>query len=50
MSLEFTGEVCIMRMKNDVKSEEGPTCQFTTDMTNLTNFDRSTRKSQKFPL
>ena len=39
-----------MRMKNDVKSEEGPTCQFKIDMRNLTNFDPSTRKSKKFPL
>ena len=36
-----------MTMKNDAKIEEELTCQFQTDMRNLTNFDLSTRKSQK---
>ena len=39
-----------MTMKNDAKIEEELTCQFKTDMRNLTNFDMSTRKSQKFAL
>ena len=39
-----------MRMKNDAKFEEDLTCQFKIDMRNLTNFDLSTRKSQKFAL
>ena len=39
-----------MRMKNGTKFEEDLTCQFKIDMRNLTNFDRSTRKSQKFEL
>ena len=39
-----------MRMKNDAKFEEELTCQFKIDMRNLTNFDLSTRKSQKFEL
>ena len=39
-----------MRMKNDTKFEEDLTCQFKIDMRNLTNFDLSTRKSQKFEL
>ena len=39
-----------MRMKNDAKFEEDLTCQFKIDMRNLTNFDLSTRKSQKFEL
>ena len=39
-----------MRMKNDAKFEAESTCQFKTDMRNLTNFDLSTRKSQKFEL
>ena len=39
-----------MRMKNDTKFEEDLTCQFKTDIRNLTNFDPSTRKSQKFEL
>ena len=39
-----------MTMKNDAKFEVKPTCQFKIDMRNLTNFDPSTRKSQKFAL
>ena len=39
-----------MTLKNDEKSEEELTCQFKIDMRNLTNFDLSTRKSQKFAL
>ena len=42
--------VCVMTMKNDTKFEEELTCQFKIDMRNLTNFDPSTRKSQKFTL
>ena len=48
MSLKFTGEFCVMTMKNDAKFEEELTCQFKIDMRNLTNFDPSTRKSQTF--
>ena len=40
LSLKFTDEFCFMTMKNDAK----------TDMRNLTNFDPSTQKSQKFAL
>ena len=50
MSLTFTGELCVMTMKNDAKIEEELTSQFKTDMRNLTNFDPSTRKLQKFAL
>ena len=50
MSLKFTGEFCVMTMKNDAKFEEELTCQFKIDMRNLMNFDPSTRKSQKFTL
>ena len=50
MSLRFTGELCVMRMKNTAKIEEELTSQFKTDMNNLTNFDSSTQKSQKFAL
>ena len=39
-----------MAMKNNAKIEEELTCQFKIDMRNLTNFDLTTRKSQKFPL
>ena len=39
-----------MTMKNDAKIEEELTCQFKIDKRNLTDFDMSTRKSQKFAL
>ena len=39
-----------MTMKNDVKLEEELTCRFKIDKRNLTNFDPSTRKSQKSAL
>ena len=48
MSLKFTGELRVMTMKNDAKFDEELTSQFKIDMRNLTNFDSSTRKSQKF--
>ena len=47
--LKFTGEFCIMTMKNDTKYEEELTCQLKIDR-DLTNFDPRTRKSQKFAL
>ena len=50
MSLKFTGELCAMTMKNDLKFEKELTCKFKTDMRNLTNFDPRTQKSQKFAL
>ena len=50
MSLKLTGELCVMTMKNDTKFEEDLPCQFKIDMRNLTNFDPSTRKSQKCAL
>ena len=46
MSSKFTGEFCVMIMKNDTQLEEELTCQFKIDMRNLTNFDLSTQKSQ----
>ena len=48
MSLKFTGELCVMRMKNVAKIEEKLTSQFKTGMSNLT--DSSTPKSQKCAL
>ena len=39
-----------MTLTNEEKSEEKLTCRFKTDTRNLTNFDPSTRKSQKFAL
>ena len=52
MTLKFTEELYVMKMKNDTKIEEELTCCFKTDMSNLsnTNFDLSTRKSKKFVL
>ena len=50
MSLKFTGELCVMTMKNNTKFEEELTCQFKMDIRNLTNFDLSTRKFQTFAL
>ena len=50
MSLKFTGEFCVMTRKNYVKFEDELTCQFKTDMSNVTNFDQSTQKSQKLAL
>ena len=42
MSLKFTGELCVMGMKNDAKFEEELTCQLEIDMSNLMNFESST--------
>ena len=50
MGLKFTGELCVMAVKNDSKFEEDLACQFKIDVRNLTNFDLSTQKSQKFTL
>ena len=50
MSLKFTRVLCIMTMKNDTKFGKKLTCMFKIDMRNLTNFDPSTQKSQKFAL
>ena len=48
MSLKFTGELCVMKMKNETIFEKELLCQFKIDMSNLTNFDPSTQKAQKF--
>ena len=50
MSLKFTGELFVMTMKKNAKIEEELTSQFKTHLKNLTNFDSSTQKSQKFAL
>ena len=47
MTLKFTEELCVMTMNNDAKFEEEMTCRFKIGMSYLTNFDRSTWKSQK---
>ena len=46
MSLKFTGDLCIMTIKNDIKFEQDLPGQFKTDMRNLTIFDSTTQKSQ----
>ena len=50
MSFKLTGELYVMTTKNDAKLGKELTCQFKTDMTNLTYFNPSIRKSQKFAL
>ena len=50
MSLKFTGDLCVMTMKNDTKIEEELTCHFKIDMSNLINFGPITPKSSKFAL
>ena len=42
MSLKFTGEFCVMAMKNDTRFEEELTSKFKIDMRSLTNFDPTT--------
>ena len=42
MSLKFTGQLCVMTMKNDTKFENELISQFQTDMRNLINFDSNT--------
>ena len=39
-----------MTLKNDEKFAEELTCRFKIDIRNLTKFDPSTRKCQKFSL
>ena len=50
MSLILKGELCLMTMKNDARFEIELTCDFKIGMRNLTNFDASSQKSQKFAL
>ena len=50
MSLKFTREFCVMKMKINAKFEEEMTCQLKIDMMNLIKFDPSTQKFQKFAL
>ena len=50
MSLKFTGDLCAITNKNDVKFEQKLTGQFKTDIRKLNIFDSSTQKSQKFVL
>ena len=50
MSLKFTRELCVMTMRNHGKFEEELTFQFEIDLRNLTKFELSTQKSQRFAL
>ena len=50
MTLKFSDELCAMTIKNNGKFEEELTWNFKTDVSNLTNFDLSTRKSKKIAL
>ena len=50
MTLKFAEELWVMTIKNNAKFEEELTCRFKTDMRNSTNFDLSTRKSEKIAL
>ena len=45
-----TQELSFTKLKRDTKFGEESTCRFKIDIRNLTNFDPSTRKSQKFSL
>ena len=49
MSLKFTGEFCVITVKNDAKIEEELTRQFKIDR-NLTNLDPRPQKFQKLTL
>ena len=48
MSLKLARELCAMALNNDPSFEEVVTRQFKSHIRNLTNFDMSTQKSQKF--
>ena len=42
--VEFTGELCVMTIKNDATFEKELTCQFKIDMRDLLNFNLNTQK------
>ena len=48
--LKSTEELSFMKLKRDTKFGEESTCNFKIVIRNLTSFDLSTRKSQKFSL
>ena len=50
MSLQFTEELCVMKIKDAAKIEENLTCQFKIVMKNLMIFHRNALKSQNFAL
>ena len=48
--LKFTGELCVVTLKNNEKFEEELTCQCKIAMRNVRNCDLSTQKPQEFAL
>ena len=50
VTLNFTEELCVMKMNNDTKTEQVMTCRFKIDMKSFTNFDFSTRNPEKVAL
>ena len=48
MNLKCTEELYVVKMKNEATFEEELTCRFKIGLMNLTKFDPSTQKSQKF--
>ena len=50
MNLKFLRELFVMTMKKDAKPEEELTCRFKIEIKDFDDFNRSTRKSQKFAL
>ena len=50
MNFKYTGELCVMAMKNDAKFEKELTCQFKIDIKNLTNLAQALENLKKFSL
>ena len=48
LRLKSIDELSFMKMKRDAKFGEESTCRFKIDLRNLTNFDLTTQKSEKF--
>ena len=48
--LKIYSNLCVLVLKSDKTIEEQFTCCFKIDMGNLTNFESSTQKSEKFAL
>ena len=50
ISLKFAEELCVITRKNGSKFEKELTCRFKINTRNLSSFDPSIQKSQKFAL
>ena len=50
MTEKIIKELCVMTLKNYEKSEGELTCRFKIGISNMTDYDLSTGKSQKFTL